>query len=117
MSALLAWIGAALSLVIAAWAGWRTWRDRPVVLRQLYGAAVVEAYLVAQLVLVLAHPAATGAATALFWIYAVTQLLLLPVAALWAFAERSRWSSVVLLVAAFVVGFLQLRLFQVWGQA
>ncbi len=116
MSAALAWIGAVLALALAAWAGWRAWHDRPVVLRQLYGAAVVEAYLVVQLVLVLAHPAAAGAATGLFWLYAVTQLLLLPLAVLWAFAERSRWSSVVLLVAALVAGFLQLRLLQVWGQ-
>lgn len=116
MSASLVWIGVALCLVLAAWAGWRAWRDRPVILRQLYGAGVVELYLVVQLVAVVAHPAADGSLTGLFWIYVVTQLVLLPLAGLWAFAERSRWSSVVLLVAALVVGFLQLRLLQVWGQ-
>ena len=36
MNVPLVWIGAVLSLVLAAWAGWRAWRDRPVVLRQLY---------------------------------------------------------------------------------
>lgn len=115
VSSTLAWIGAALSLVLAAWAGWRTWRDRPVILRQLYGAAVVEAYLVAQLVVVLVRPAGDGGLTGLYWVYVVTQLALLPLAVLWAFAERSRWSSVVLLVASLVVAFLQVRLLQVWG--
>ena len=110
------WTGVALGLALAAWAGWHTWRDRPVVLRQLYGAAAVEAYLVAQLVVVLVHPAGGGGLSGLFWIYVVVQLALLPAAALWAFAERTRWSSVVLLLAALVVAFLQLRLLQVWGQ-
>ncbi len=116
MSTTLAWIGAVLSLLLAASAGWRTWRDRPVILRQLYGATLVEAYLLAQGVVVLVHPGGHSAASGLFWLYVVTQLLLLPLAAMWAFAERSRWSSVVLLVAALVVAFLQVRLVQVWGQ-
>ena len=33
----------------------------------------------------------------LLWGYVLTQLLILPIAAAWAFAERTRWSSVVLL--------------------
>ncbi len=116
MSTLLVLVGTALCAVLAGWAGWRAARDRPVVLRQLYGAAVVEAYLVAQAVAVVVHPADGGSSGAKYWLYAVTQLALLPLAALWAFAERTRWSSVVLLVAALVVGFLQVRLLQVWGQ-
>ncbi len=116
MSTPLVLVGVALCLVLAAWAGWRTLRDRPVVLRQLFGAAVVEAYLVAQAVVVAVHPAGGGTGGAKFWLYAITQLALLPLAALWAFAERSRWSSVVLLVAALTVAFLQYRLLQVWGE-
>jgi hypothetical protein len=117
MSMPLVLVGAALSLVLAVWAGWRAWRDSPVILRQLYGAGVVEIYLLVQAVVVLvAHPAGGGAASGLFWIYVVTQLALLPLAVMWAFAERSRWSSVVLLGAAVTVGFLQLRLLQIWGQ-
>jgi hypothetical protein len=38
-----------------------------------------------------------------------------PLAAAWAFAERTRWSSVVLAGAALVVAFLELRLLQIWG--
>lgn len=117
MSTLLVWVGVVLSLLLAAWAGWHTLRNRPVILRQLIAGAVVEAYLLVQLVVVLVHPAGGGAASGLFWIYVGTQLFVLPLAATWAFAERTRWSSVVLLAGALVVAFLQLRLLQVWGQA
>lgn len=113
----LALAAAAAALALAGWAGWSAVRDRPVVLRQLWGGAVVEAVLLLQ-ALVAAVRHATGAAPAepgVFWGYVVTQLVLLPVAALWAFAERTRWSSVVLLVAALAVAFLQLRLNQTWG--
>jgi hypothetical protein len=117
VSTLLVWVGVVLSLVLAAWAGWHTLRNRPVILRQLLAGAVVEAYLLVQLVVVLVHPAAGGATSGLFWIYVVAQLFILPLAAAWAFAERTRWSSVVLLAGALVVAFLQLRLLQVWGHA
>ena len=117
MSTPLVWVGVVLSLALAAWAGWYVLRNKPVVLRQLLGGAVVEVYLLIQLVIVLVHPAGGGAPSGLFWIYVGTQLFILPLAATWAFAERTRWSSVVLLVAALVVAFLQLRLLQVWGQS
>jgi hypothetical protein len=40
--------------------------------------------------------------------------VILPVAAAWAFAERTKWSSVVLLVASLTVAFLEWRLWQIW---
>ena len=108
---------AALCLALAAWATWFVVRDRAVVLRQLWGGAVVEGVLVVQAVL-LAVLAATGSPdvdAVLLWGYVLTQLLVLPIAAAWAFAERTRWSSVVLLVAALTVAFLEYRLLQIWG--
>lgn len=108
---------AAAALLLAGWSGWFAVRDRAVVLRQLWGAAVVEGLMLLQAV-VAGVRQATGAEPAeplVFWGYVVTQLVLLPAAALWAFAERSRWSSVVLVVAAVAVAFLQLRLNQTWG--
>ena len=48
------------------------------------------------------------------WGYLVTVLLILPFAAAWAFAERSRWSSVVMVLAAVTVIFLEYRLVQIW---
>lgn len=106
-----------LCLALAAWAGWFVAADRAVVLRQLWGGAVVEGVLLVQ-VLVLAVLQARGASDVdglLLWGYVVTQLVVLPVAAAWAFAERTRWSSVVLVVAALTVAFLELRIWQIWG--
>jgi 4-amino-4-deoxy-L-arabinose transferase-like glycosyltransferase len=108
---------AVAALALAAWALWWAVRDRAVVLRQLWGGAVVEALMLVQAAVAgVRHATGTvPAEPAVFWSYVVTQLVLLPAAALWAFAERSRWSSVVLLVAALAVAFLQLRLNQTWG--
>jgi len=107
-----------LCVVLAGWAAWFVVRDRAVVLRQLWGGAVIETVLVVQAV-VAAVIAATdppeGLSGGLFWGYVVTQAIVLPFAAAWAFAERTRWSSVVLLVAALTVAFLEYRLLQIWG--
>lgn len=102
---------------LAGWALVRTLRDRPVILRQLWAAAAVEAILVVEVVAALvATTRGSGAADpATFWGYLVTMLFVLPVAAAWAFVERTRWSSVVLLVATLTLAFMQYRLLEVWG--
>ncbi|QAY71333.1 hypothetical protein [Xylanimonas protaetiae] len=108
----------AACVALAAWALAFLVRDRAVILRQLFGAAVVEALLVVQAVvagvLIARGHVVDGA---LFWGYVATALLLLPVAAAWAFAERTKWSSVVLMVASLTVGFLAFRMWQIWGAA
>jgi len=113
----LALLVVALCVALGGWALWFVVRDRAVLLRQLWGGAVVEGVLVLQGVLagVLALTGAPDVDAALFWGYVVTQLIILPIAAAWAFAERTRWSSVVLLVAALTVAFLEYRLLQIWG--
>lgn len=105
--------------LVAAWAAWHAVRDRPVILRQLWASAVVEALLLLQLVVagVFAARGESAGDAPTFWGYLITALFVLPVAAAWAFAERSRWSSVVLLVAALTVMFLQYRLWQLWVTA
>lgn len=113
----LALLVVALCVALAAWALWFVVRDRAVILRQLWGGAVVEAVLVVQ-ALVAGVLAATGSPDVdgvLLWGYVLTQLLILPIAAAWAFAERTRWSSVVLLLGALTVAFLEYRLLQIWG--
>ncbi|GAB2474297.1 hypothetical protein [Xylanimonas ulmi] len=109
----------ALCLALAAWALVFVVRDRAVVLRQLFGAAAVEAVLIVQAVVAGVKQAAGGHDVdgPLFWGYVATALVLLPIAAAWAFAERTKWSSVVLLVAALTVGFLTLRMWQIWEAA
>lgn len=114
----LSWLVVATCLALAAWAGWFVVRDRAVVLRQLWGGAVVEGLLVLQaLVAGVQLLGGRDVDGVLFWGYVATQLIVLPIAAAWAFAERTRWSSVVLLVAALTVAFLEYRLAQIWGAA
>ncbi|PJI93470.1 hypothetical protein [Luteimicrobium subarcticum] len=107
---------AVAALALAGWAGWFVAKDRAVILRQLFGAAVVEGLLVVQGVVagVLLATGTTTGSPGLFWGYVLASLVILPFAALLAFAERTRWSSVVLLAAAITIVFLQLRLVQVW---
>nr|WP_194719744.1 hypothetical protein [Cellulosimicrobium arenosum] len=107
----------AVCVVLAAWAVVFVVQDRAVVLRQLWVAAGIEALVVVQMI-VLGVLGATGTAPSdpvLLWGYLVTTLFILPAAAVWAFAERTRWSSVVLAVAAVTVAFLEWRAWQIWN--
>jgi hypothetical protein len=108
-----------LCLALAIWALVFVVRDRAVILRQLFGAAAVEAVLLVQAIVAGVLLATTDHQVdgPLFWGYVATALVLLPIAAAWAFAERTRWSSVVLLVASLTVGFLGFRMWQIWGAA
>jgi hypothetical protein len=106
----------ALCVVLAGWAGWFVARDRAVILNQLWGGAVVEFLLLVQGVVAIVQGAggAGAADPLLFWGYYSTTLAILPIAAAWAFAERTKWSSVVLLVASLTVAFLEWRMWQIW---
>lgn len=106
-----------LSLALALWALWFVVRDRAVILRQLWGGAVVEVVLLAQAVtaIVLVANGTGSPDRALFGGYILVQLLILPFAAMWAFEERTRWSSVLLFIASFTTAFLEYRLLQIWG--
>ena len=87
-----------------------------VILRQLFAAGAVEALLLAQVVVAIVG-AVVGSSVAepvTFWGYVITVLLVLPAAAAVSFIERSRWSSVILLVAALTTGFLQFRVLTLW---
>jgi hypothetical protein len=109
----------ALCVVLAGWAGWFVARDRAVILNQLWGGAVIEGVVLIQGVVAIVL-GATGVGAGdplLFWGYYATTLVILPVAAAWAFAERTKWSSVVLLVASLTVAFLEWRLWQIWMEA
>jgi len=111
-------LAVALCVALAGWAAWFVIRDRAVILRQLFGAAAVEAVLVVQAVVAgVLQARGHEVDGVLFWGYLLTAALLLPLAAVWAFAERTRWSSVVLCVAASAVACLQWRLWLIWGGA
>lgn len=115
----LLWLAVAGCVVLAGWALWFVFRDRAVILKQLFAAAGVEAVILVQAVVAGVLQATQDRAIdgPLFWGYLITAAIVLPIAAAWAFAERTKWSSVVLAVAAVTVAFLQWRLWQIWEAA
>lgn len=113
---LLTWTLIGACVLLAAWAGLRAIRDRPVILVQLIAGGVIELGMVVQMIVagVLLLGGASVADGVTFWGYLITALLLLPGAAVWAVAERTKWSSVVLIVAALAIAAMQLRVLQLW---
>lgn len=82
------------------------------------GATVlVELTLVIQIVVSIVAPFAgnhpTGS-TLEFWIYLVSAAIIPPLAILWGLVERTRWSTVVLGVAALAVAVMLYRMYQIW---
>ncbi|HEX3784829.1 MAG TPA: hypothetical protein VHX38_34645 [Pseudonocardiaceae bacterium] len=113
----------ATALVLAAVAG-ALWSfvllllKRPVGLVVLLGfLGVVELGLLVQAVLGIVALAGTSRHVEglTFVCYLIGSLLILPAAAWWARAERSRWGVGVLLVACLVVPIMILRMNQVWA--
>jgi hypothetical protein len=49
-----------------------------------------------------------------FWVYLVSAVLLPPAAVLWALIERSRWSTVIMGVAALAVAVMVWRMQVIW---
>lgn len=111
-------IAASLALLLGAWAAFGAARGRAVIVGQLLGAAIVEAALVGQVVVAWLGQAGghDPAEPWTLWGYMITALIVLPAAAAWALGDRTRWSSVVLLVGAVTVAVMQVRIVQVWGQ-
>lgn len=105
-----------LCAVLGVWATVFAVGDRAVVLRQLIAGGVVVAALVVQgvviAVLQLGGTQVVDAVT--LWGYLFVALLLLPGAAVVAFVERTRWSSIVLAVAAATIIVMEIRMWQLW---
>lgn len=102
------------SFLLAGWSGIRALRDRPVIFVQLKAAGVVEVIMVVMSIWALvARPAEVDGILVLG--YLATALLFLPGAGIWAFADRTRWSSVVMLVANLSLAAMNFRIGQIWG--
>jgi hypothetical protein len=104
------------ALVLAVAAGIWAALDRPVRLGHLVGGAAVEALLLVQVGIALVRLAGSTAlaSPATFVGYAVGSLIVLPLGALWALEERTRWSSVVFAVAALTTAVIVVRMGVVW---
>lgn len=79
--------------------------------------ALVEALLVAQVVIAIIAPLAGNPPTGdllEFWVYLVSAVLLPIGAVLWALMERSRWSTVILGVAALAIAVMMWRMTVIW---
>jgi hypothetical protein len=84
----------------------------------ILGVVLVEALLVAQVVIALVAPATGNHPTGNlgeFWVYLVTACLMPPAAIAWALADRSRWSTVVLGVAGLAIAVMAYRMNQIWN--
>lgn len=79
--------------------------------------AAVEALLIVQVVVSIVAPLAGNPPTGdllEFWVYLVSAVLLPIGAVLWALMERSRWSTVILGVAAFAIAIMVWRMHAIW---
>ncbi|GAB2601854.1 hypothetical protein [Pseudactinotalea suaedae] len=103
--------------LLALWAGIWALRDRAVILKQLIAGGVVLVLLLVQAVGAIIELAGGRelAEPPVFWGYVIVAVLLLPAAAVVAIAERTRWSSVTLVVIALAVLVMELRILQLWS--
>lgn len=79
--------------------------------------ALVELLLIAQIVIAIVAPTVGNSPTGNpleFWVYLVTAAIIPPLAGVWALVERTRWSTVVLGVAALAVAVMVYRMHQIW---
>ncbi|MCR2793924.1 hypothetical protein NQ156_12695 [Microbacterium sp. zg.Y625] len=79
--------------------------------------ALVELLLVAQVVVGLAAPLTGNPPSGSlleFWVYLVSAVLLPPAAVFWALLERSRWSTVIMGIAALSVAVMVWRMQVIW---
>jgi len=105
--------------LLAALAGFFTIRNRRIDNSMLGLTALVELAILAQLVVGITQVVSTDHPVnkALFIAYLVGMVFVLPVAALWAIAERSRWGMGVMVVAGLALLVLVGRLQQLWAGA
>lgn len=107
------------ALLLAAWCGWAAFRDQPVKDWHYAGTALVLLLTLVQLAIGVVRLAGgdrpAGDSTAVFVSYLVTVVLVLPVVAVVALSERSRWGSATVAVGAAVLAVLQVRLADVWA--
>ncbi|SIT78054.1 hypothetical protein [Microbacterium sp. RU33B] len=78
---------------------------------------LVEVLLLTQIVVAIVAPLAGNPPTGSlleFWVYLVSAALLPPAAVVWALLERSRWSTVIMGVAALAVAVMVWRMHAIW---
>jgi hypothetical protein len=112
----LAYVVIAAALAYAAWCLFALVRNQIPREPHVIGAGVVEVLLLVQLIVAAVMLAVEGAPDQLgvFIAYLVASLVVLPLGLFWALAEKSRWGTGVLMVAALAVPVVVVRLQQLW---
>jgi len=112
----LTWALVALSLAAMVFAIVLAARDKRINWTVLGVLGVVEVGLLAQLVIGIVQLVQTSRDVSgpFFVGYLVGSLIVLPLGALWALAEGSRWGAGALAVACLVIPVLELRLHEIW---
>jgi hypothetical protein len=116
VSVVVAWVLTAMSLVIMAWAGWLSVRNRPVNDALFYAAAALEVVVLAVVVGGFIALGATDRSVdgITFVGYLITIVLVMPIGVAWGASDKSRWGTGVVVIAAFLVIVLAWRLVQIW---
>jgi hypothetical protein len=109
----------ACSVLVALWSFVLSARNREPSKALLAGLGVVELLLLAQLVIgvVLLIGGERPGSIATYLAYLIGCLIVLPVGAMWALAERSRSSTAVLGITCVAIPVMVLRLNEVWSGA
>lgn len=112
----LTWVLVALSLAAMVFAVVLAALDRRINWSLLGLLGVVEVGLLAQLVVGIVQLTGTERdVSGVFFIgYLIGSLLILPLGALWALAESSRWGAGALAVACVVIPVLEYRMYEIW---
>jgi uncharacterized membrane protein YGL010W len=112
----LTWALVALSLAAMVYALVLAALDRRINWSLLGVLAVIEVALVGQLVVGIVQLVGTDREVSgpFFVGYLIGSLIILPLGALWALAEKSRWGAGALAIACLVMPVLELRLHDLW---
>lgn len=79
--------------------------------------ALIELLLLVQLVIGIVAPLTGNPPTGSlleYWVYAVSAVLIPPAAVVWALLERSRWSTVIMGIAALAIAVMVWRMHVIW---
>ena len=79
--------------------------------------ALIEVLLIVQIVVAIIAPLTGNPPTGSlleFWVYLVSAALIPPAGVVWALVERSRWSTVVMGIAAGAVAIMVWRMYAIW---
>ncbi|GAB2635812.1 hypothetical protein [Kribbella swartbergensis] len=113
----LTWALVALSLAAMVFAIVLAARDKRINWTLLAILGVIEVGLLAQLVVGIVQLTGTDRDVSgpFFVGYLIGALIVLPLGALWALAESSRWGAGALAVACLVIPVLELRMYEIWA--